>query len=100
MGIMRRRIGQLVRQLLRVRERITKSGVLFTLALVLVAATAIVSANNLLFLILATMMSTMLMTSFISRLCLADLKLDLLIPKHVTTDRAIPTRLYMRNVKF
>jgi len=100
MGIMRRRIGQLVRQLLRVRERITKSGVLFTLALVLVAAAAVVSANNLLFLILATMMSTMLVAGFISRLCLAGLELDLLIPEHVTAGRAVPARLYVRNVKF
>ena len=82
------------------RYRITKGGVLFTLAVMLVGVAAIVSANNLLFLILAAMISTILISGFISRLCLAGLELDLLIPEHVTAGRAVPARLYVRNLKF
>jgi uncharacterized protein (DUF58 family) len=88
--------GELLR---RVRYRITKGGVLFTLALFGVCAAAVVSANNLLFLILATMISTILVSGFISRLCLAGLELDLLIPDHVTAARAVAARLYVRNLK-
>ena len=40
--------GELIR---RVRYRITKGGVLFTLAVIFVGVAAVVSANNLLFLI-------------------------------------------------
>jgi len=43
-----------------------------------------VSANNLLFLILATMLATLLVSGFISRLCLAGLELDLLLPEHIS----------------
>ena len=73
---------------------------LFTLAVILVAWRRVVSANNLLFLILATMISTILISGLISRLCLAGLELDLLIPEHVTAGRAVPAKLYVRNLKF
>jgi uncharacterized protein (DUF58 family) len=93
---LKRMHGELLR---RVRYRITKGGVLFTLALAGVCAAAVVSANNLLFLILATMISTILVSGLISRLCLAGLELDLLIPDHVTAGRAVDARLYVRNLK-
>src|SRR5947208_2021265 len=89
--------GELIR---RVRYRITKGGVLFTLAVILVGVAAVVSANNLLFLILATMISPILVSGLISRLCLAGLELDLFIPEHVTAGRAVPAKLYVRNLKF
>ena len=89
--------GELIR---RVRYRITKGGALFTLAVILVGVAAVVSANNLLFLILATMISTILVSGLISRLCLAGLELDLIIPEHVTAGRAVPAKLYVRNLKF
>ena len=83
----------------RIRYRITKGGVLFTLAVIGVAMAAAVSANNLLFLILATMISTIMVSGLISRLCLAGLELDLFIPEHVTAGRAVPAKLYVRNLK-
>jgi uncharacterized protein (DUF58 family) len=83
----------------RIRYRVTRGGLLFTLAVVLVAAAAIASANNLLFLILATMISTILVSSFISRLCLAGLELDLLLPEHISAGRAARAKLYVRNLK-
>ena len=84
----------------RVRYKITRGGVLFTAAVVLVAVAAVASANNLLFLILATMLSTLLVSGFISRLCLAGLELDFMVPEHVSAGRTIPAKLYVRNLKF
>jgi len=83
----------------RIRYQITRGGLLFTLAVALVAAAAIVSGNNLLFLILATMISTMLVSGFISRLCLAGLELDLMLPEHISAGRAARAKLYVRNLK-
>lgn len=84
---------------IRFRERVTRGGALFTLAVVLVAASAVISANNLLFLILAAMLSTMLISGFVSRLCLAGLELDFAAPEHVVAGRRLGARLYVRNVK-
>ncbi|HXI39346.1 MAG TPA: DUF58 domain-containing protein, partial [Bryobacteraceae bacterium] len=83
----------------RVRYRITRGGLLFTLAVLLVAAAAGMSTNNLMYLILATMISTMLVSGFISRLCLAGLELDLILPEHISAGRPSRAKLFVRNLK-
>ena len=67
-----------------VKYRVTRGGFLFTLAMALVAAAAIASANNLLFLVVATMLSVLLMSGLVSRLGLAGLELDFALPEHVS----------------
>jgi len=84
----------------RIRYRVTRGGVLFTAAIVMVALAAVASANNLLFLILATMLSTLMVSGLVSRLCLAGLQLDFLVPEHVSAVRTIAAKLYVRNLKF
>ena len=44
----------------RIRYKVTRGGVLFTFAILVVGFGAIISANNLLFLIVATMLATLL----------------------------------------
>jgi uncharacterized protein (DUF58 family) len=73
--------------------------VLYTLAVAAVAAAAVASANNLLFLILAAMLSTLLISGLVSRLCLAGLALDFIIPEHVCAGRTVAAKLYVRNDK-
>ncbi len=84
----------------RIRYKITRGGLLFTLAILVVGLGAILSANNLLFLIVATMMATLLVSGLVSRLCLAALELDFLVPEHVPAGRTVPGRLYIRNQKW
>ena len=74
----------------RIRYKITRGGLLFTFAILVVGFGAIVSANNLLFLIVATMMATLLVSGFVSRLCLAALELDFLVPEHVPAGPPCP----------
>jgi uncharacterized protein (DUF58 family) len=66
----------------------------------MVAFGAVASANNLLFLIVAAMMATLLVSGLVSRLCLAELHLDFLVPEHVPAGRTVPGRLYVRNAKW
>jgi uncharacterized protein (DUF58 family) len=84
----------------RIRYKITRGGLLFTFAILVVGLGAIVSANNLLFLIVATMMATLLVSGFVSRLCLAALELDFLVPEHVPAGRHVPGKLFVRNQKW
>src|SRR5689334_18681135 len=58
------------------RKQVTRLGLLFTMSCLLVALAAFASANNLLFLILAAMIATLMVSEFISRLSLAGLELD------------------------
>jgi len=84
----------------RVQYKITRGGLLFTLAILVVGLGAVVSANNLLFLIVATMLATLLVSGFVSRLCLAGLELDFLVPEHVPAGRSVPGKLFVRNQKW
>lgn len=82
-----------------VNQRVTRMGLLFTLTCVLVALAAFSSANNLLFLILAAMLSTLMISGFISRLSLAGLALDFLLPEHICAKRKVFGRIVIQNEK-
>src|SRR5215469_15882070 len=84
----------------RIRYRVTSGGLLFVLAILLVGIGGVISANNLLFLILAMMLATLLVSGMVSRLCLAGLELDFLVPEHVSAGRQVPGRLFVRNQKW
>ena len=81
------------------RQRVTRGGLLFSAASVMVAVAAVVSANNLLFLLLATMLATLLVSGFVSRLSLAGLGLDFVLPEHISARRKVAARILVRNQK-
>ncbi len=83
----------------RIRYRVTRGGVFFMLALALTGVGAFLSGNNLLFLIFAAMMALLLVSGFISRLVLAGLELELLLPAHVSARTPTPARVRIRNLK-
>lgn len=83
----------------RVVERVTRSGIIFLASIVLTGLAAFISANNLIFLLLAVMIATVLVSGFISRLGLAGLELDLILPDHVTARQPAPARLILKNEK-
>jgi uncharacterized protein (DUF58 family) len=82
------------------RQQITALGFVFTLTVVIVGLAAFASGNNLLFLLLAALLSTLLISGFISRLGLAGLEFDLELPAHVVARREIPGQIKVRNRKF
>lgn len=82
------------------RYRVTRGGVVFTTALLLIAGAAALTANNLLFLIAAAMLATLLVSGFVSRLSLAGLQVDLLLPQHISARRATPAQIRLRNLKW
>jgi uncharacterized protein (DUF58 family) len=67
--------------------------------LLLVAIAAMLSANNLLFLILAAMLATLVVSGFVGRLGLAGLELDLLLPEHISARRRVRAGVRLRNLK-
>lgn len=83
----------------RVRGRVTPAGALYVLALLLTGLAAFASANNLLFLVLAAMAATFIVSGFISRLGIAGLELEVQLPDHISARRKTPARMVMRNTK-
>jgi uncharacterized protein (DUF58 family) len=84
----------------RIHYKITRGGLLFSFAILMVGLGALISANNLLFLIVATMMATLLVSGLVSRLCLAGLELDFLVPEHIPARRTVPGKIFVRNQKW
>lgn len=84
----------------RIRYRVTRSGYLFVGALALVGVSAVASANNLLFLILAAMLAALMVSGFVSRLCLAGLELEMALPEHIAARQPVTARLRLRNLKW
>ncbi|MCC6368479.1 MAG: DUF58 domain-containing protein [Bryobacterales bacterium] len=82
-----------------VRHQVTWSGLAFTTLILLIGLAAFASANNLLFLLLAAMLSTMLVSGLVSRLSLAGLEVKLLLPEHVFAGRRLPARIQLLNAK-
>ena len=80
-------------------QRVTRVGLIYAAISVAIGVAAFVSANNLLFLVLSAMMSTLLISGFISRLSLAGLELDFIFPEHVCAGRRMQARAIVRNHK-
>lgn len=77
----------------------TRTGLVFTAACALVALVAFTSGNNLLFLILAAMIATLMISGLVSRLSLAGLELDFVLPEHMAARRKLSGRIIVRNMK-
>lgn len=83
----------------RIRQRVTRLGYAFAFATLVVGVGAFATANNLLFLLLAAMLSTLLVSGFVSRLGLAGLQVDLDLPEHISATAPAMARVRLHNHK-
>jgi uncharacterized protein (DUF58 family) len=81
------------------RQQITRAGLAYTATMAIVGLAAFLSANNLLYLIMAAMLSTLLVSGFISRLSLAGLELDAILPEHISARRKVRASIRLKNLK-
>jgi uncharacterized protein (DUF58 family) len=96
-----RAVWQALSRMLRrsIRYRVTPAGGLFTLAALAVTVAAVLTANNLLLLLACALMSTLLVSGLVSRLCLAGLEVDYVVPEHVAAGQFVPGCMSVRNQK-
>lgn len=83
----------------RIRQRVTAAGFWYSGATVVVGVGAFLSGNNLLFLLLAVMLATLLVSGLVSRLGLAGLHVSFELPDHVTARVTVGGRVVVRNTK-
>jgi len=72
---------------------------MFIGALLAVTVAATVTGDNLLFLLAASMLATLMISNLIAHLSLAGLELDLRLPEHISARRKFPARIEVRNTK-
>ncbi len=81
------------------KQRVTRAGLLYTAAIMGIALAAFVSANNLLFLLFAMMLATLLISGFVSRLTLAGLQVEFSLPEHIAARRKTAAKVVVHNRK-
>ncbi len=85
----------------RVREAmdydVTRAGVIYILISVVIGIAAINTGNNLLYVVVAALLSAILVSGIASALVLRSLTLDVHLPEHVFAGRPMLARLLLRN---
>ncbi len=85
----------------RVREAmdydVTRAGLIYILISVVIGIAAINTGNNLLYVVVAALLSAILVSGIASALVLRSLELDVHLPEHVFAGRPMLARLLLRN---
>jgi len=85
----------------RVREAmdydVTRAGLIYILISVVIGIAAINTGNNLLYVVVAALLSAILVSGIASALVLRNLQLDVHLPEHVFAGRLMLARLLLRN---
>ena len=87
----------------RVREAfdydVTRIGIFFVLAAILIGVAALNTGNNLLYIIVATMIGAILVSGVASAVTLRELELDVRLPEHVFADKPVTGRVVLHNMR-
>ncbi|HKN24709.1 MAG TPA: DUF58 domain-containing protein [Candidatus Acidoferrum sp.] len=83
----------------RMEYRLTREGWVYIGGIVLVALAAINTGNNLLFLILACLIASILMSGILSSLTLAGVELKLHLPEHIFAGQTVRGTVELKNEK-
>ncbi len=83
----------------RMEYRITRQGWVYMIGIILVALAALNTGNNLLFLILASLIASILMSGILSSVTLAGVELHLELPDHIFAGQTVRATVELRNEK-
>jgi uncharacterized protein (DUF58 family) len=78
---------------------VTRIGMVFCVAAVLIGVAALNTGNNLLYIIVATMLAALLVSGFASAITLRELELDVRLPDHVFAAKPFSARILLHNLR-
>ena len=76
---------------------VTKAGVAYVLVTLVIGIAALNTGNNLLYIVVAAMLSAILVSGVVSALVLRGLELEVRLPEHVFAGRQVMGRIVLRN---
>src|ERR1700730_15508958 len=79
--------------------RITREGWIYIGGIIIVALAALNTGNNLLFLILASLIAIILMSGILSSITLSGIELRLELPEHIFAGQTVRARIELENEK-
>jgi uncharacterized protein (DUF58 family) len=83
----------------RMEYRVTRQGWIYILGIIIVALAAINTGNNLLFLILACLIASILMSGILSSVTLAGVEMRLQLPQHIFAGQTVRSAVELKNEK-
>jgi uncharacterized protein (DUF58 family) len=83
----------------RMEYKVSREGWIYIVGIVLVALAAINTGNNLLFLVLATLVATILMSGILSSITLAGIEMQLDLPEHIFAGQTVTAEVELHNQK-
>src|SRR6201997_1252909 len=76
---------------------VTRAGIVYVIATLLIGIAALNTGNNLLYIVVAAMLAAILVSGIVSALVLRELQLDVRLPEHVFAGRPVLGRILLRN---
>ena len=76
---------------------VTKAGVIYVLVTLVIGIAELNTGNNLLYIVVAAMLSAILVSGLVSALVLRSLELEVRLPEHVFAGRPVVGRIVLRN---
>jgi len=90
----------LERWLMKIEFEFTREGVLYILVIAVISIAGLNTGNNLLYIILASLLAGILVSGILSTVVLADLELEFALPEHVFAEQPFISRLTVQNLKW
>lgn len=76
---------------------VTRAGIIYVLATLVIGIAALNTGNNLLYIVVAAMLAAIVVSGYVSALVLRYLELDIHLPEHVFAARPVLGRIVLRN---
>jgi len=90
----------LERWMIKIEYEFTREGVVYLVIIFVIAIAGLNTGNNLLFIILASLLAAILVSGILSGIVLSQLELDFVLPDHVFAERPMISRLTVQNLKW
>jgi uncharacterized protein (DUF58 family) len=90
----------LERWMMKIEYEFTREGVLYLGLIAIIAVAALNTGNNLLFIILASLLAGILASGILSQIVLSNLELEFVLPDHVFAEQPMISRLTVINRKW
>lgn len=90
----------LERWMIKIEFEFTREGAIYLLLIAVIAVAALNTGNNLLFMILASLLAGILVSGILSHLVLTDLELDFVLPDHIFAQQPMISRVTLTNEKW
>ncbi len=90
----------LERWMVKLEYEFTREGLVYLLIIAVITIAALNTGNNLLFIILASLLAGILVSGTLSRIVLSDLDLEFVLPDHIFAEHPVFSRLTVSNLKW